>query len=210
MSFDPASGVTEALKREKLIPNVIPETFIPSMLFSIIYPGGNEVILGNELSTNDTAEEPDISFAPLSMPVEQADSEGDEVAYTLVMFDPDVPTRADPQYKTFRHWVITGLQSPADSSAATANSAALKIHPSVTPYRPPGPRPASGVHRYTFLLFQEPSSKPFSIPPDAPERNNDTLESRRHWNAIDFAEKYGLKLVGANFMLITAPPATEE
>lgn len=167
MAFDPARGVIEALKREKLIPEVIPESFVPSILFSIVYPGGNEVILGNELLISQTVDEPEISFTPLNMPVEQADSEGDEVTYTLVLFDPDVPTRADPQFKTFRHWVvrilmarvisdthddgqITGLKSPASTSATTASSAALKIHPPVTPYRPPGPRPESGVHRYSM------------------------------------------------------------
>ncbi|KAI0339202.1 PEBP-like protein [Trametopsis cervina] len=209
MSLDPLSGVTAALRREKLIPDVIPETFNPSMLFSIIYPGGKEVILGNELLISETAEEPEISFAPMSMPAEQADSQGEEVSYTLVMFDPDVPTRADPQFKTFRHWVITGLKSPADSSITTASSAALKTRPAVTPYRPPGPRPASGVHRYTFLLFQEPSTQTFTLPESAPEYESETLESRRHWDAVAFGKKYDLKLVGANYMLITAPPASE-
>ncbi|KAI0696588.1 PEBP-like protein [Cytidiella melzeri] len=209
MSFDPVSGVAEALRREQLIPDVLPESFVPSMLFSVVYPGSEEVMLGNELLVSDTEEEPQISFAPMSMPAEQADSDGDEVAYTLAMFDPDVPTRADPQFKTFRHWVITGLKSPAaTTSITTASTAALKTQPAITPYRPPGPRPASGVHRYTFLLFQEPLSKPLSIPEDAPEHHSDTLESRRHWDALAFGEKYGLKLVGANFMLIAASAAT--
>lgn len=114
MSVDPASGVTEALKREKLIPDVLPESFVPSILFSVVYPGGKEVILGNELLISETTEEPEISFAPLSLPVEQADatSQGGEgeVSYTLVMFDPDVPTRADPQFKTFRHWVVSATR----------------------------------------------------------------------------------------------------
>lgn len=91
------------------------------MLFSVVYPGGKEVVLGNELLISETVEEPEISFVPMSMPVEQADSTGDEVSYTLVMFDPDVPTRADPQFKTFRHWVVcyrchNKTQSPGSSS----------------------------------------------------------------------------------------------
>jgi phosphatidylethanolamine-binding protein len=167
MSFDPVSGVSEALRRERLIPDVLPESFVPSMLFSVVYPGGKEVVLGNELLVSEAAEEPQVSFAPMNMPVEQADSDGEEVAYTLVMFDPDVPMSSNPQFRSFRHWVvsliisfvteyltqamdkITGLKSPADTSAVTASSAALKTHPAITPYRPPGPRPASGVHRYS-------------------------------------------------------------
>ena len=49
-----------------------------------------------------------------------------------------------------------------------------------------------------FLLFEEPAS--FSIPGDAVEHVA-TLKDRRSWNAGAFAEKYGLKLVGANFFV---------
>jgi phosphatidylethanolamine-binding protein len=59
-----------------------------------------------------------------------------------------------------------------------------------------------------FLLFQEPSREALLIEEDAPERINDSLESRRHWKPVEFGEKYGMKLVGANFMLVTAPPAS--
>jgi len=49
-----------------------------------------------------------------------------------------------------------------------------------------------------FLLFEEPAS--FSIPRGAIEHVT-TLKDRRSWNAGAFAEKYGLKLVGANFFV---------
>jgi hypothetical protein len=50
-----------------------------------------------------------------------------------------------------------------------------------------------------FLLFEEPAS--FSIPKGAIEHIA-TLKDRRLWNAgRAFAEKYGLKLVGANFFV---------
>ena len=44
---------------------------------------------------------------------------------------------------------ITGLKSPAVTSNSAEALNALKTHPSTTPYRPPGPRPNSGVHRYS-------------------------------------------------------------
>lgn len=49
-----------------------------------------------------------------------------------------------------------------------------------------------------FLLFEEPAS--FSIPKGAIEHVA-TSKDRRSWNAWAFAEKYGLKLVGANFFV---------
>ncbi|KAK7689650.1 hypothetical protein QCA50_007443 [Cerrena zonata] len=116
------------------------------------------------------------------------------------MVDPDAPSRAEPLYKSFRHWLITGLKSPKDSATL-----AFKTQLATTPYRPPGPRPGSGLHRYTFLLFQEPSpSSAFSVPEGSPEHGA-SLEERRSWDAVQFADKYGLKLVGANYMLIRSP-----
>ena len=53
-----------------------------------------------------------------------------------------------------------------------------------------------------FLLFQEPAgAEPFTIPLGAPEYGA-ALEERRSWNPITFAEKYNLKLIGANYFLV--------
>ena len=53
-----------------------------------------------------------------------------------------------------------------------------------------------------FLLFQEPvGSEPFVVPPGVPEHGA-ALEERRSWNPIEFADRYGLKLVAANYFLV--------
>ncbi|EMD32339.1 hypothetical protein CERSUDRAFT_58547 [Gelatoporia subvermispora B] len=207
-TLDPLSSVVTSLEREGIIPDVLPETFSPSVLFSINYPNGTEVMFGNELTVQDTLDEPTINFVPMNLPSAQAHSSGqsvaDEVSYTLAMLDPDAPSRAEPLYKSFRHWVVTGLRSPPLTSSNTSSSAALSTRPATTPYRPPGPRPSSGIHRYIFLLFGEPpSAQGLVVPPEAPEHDV-TLEERRNWDALAFAERYGLKLVGANYFLIRA------
>lgn len=89
-----------------------------------------------------------------------------EVTYscTIVLTDPDALSRADPNYRQFRHWVVRSCQlrkrrmlngrvtclqimglksSPDDVMAKTKGS--------TTRYRPPGPGPGSGVHRYGEL-----------------------------------------------------------
>ena len=51
-------------------------------------------------------------------------------------------------------------------------------------------------------MFQEPAgAEPFTIPLGAPEYGA-ALEERRSWNPITFAEKYNLKLIGANYFLV--------
>ncbi|THU78255.1 PEBP-like protein [Dendrothele bispora CBS 962.96] len=205
-SLDPLSSIVTALKRELIIPEIIPESanFYPSVLFSVIYPSGREGILNTELTIEDALDEPEVNFTPMVASDEftgDSTSNDSETSYTLVMTDPDAPSRANPTSKEFRHWVITGLKAPAQSSDKTGNLTALKTKPSTTPYRPPGPFPGSGLHRYTFLLFQEPPG--FSLPPDAKEFG-DSIPERRHWKAFEFGEKYGLKLVGANYFIVRA------
>ena len=109
MSLDPLSNVVSALEHERIIPDVIP-AFVPTHLFSIIYPNGKEVVLGNEFTVEETVDEPLISLAPMNMPVEQADSSAEggvqDPSYTLAMLDPDAPTHDNPEFRSFRHWVV--------------------------------------------------------------------------------------------------------
>ncbi|THH28601.1 hypothetical protein EUX98_g5578 [Antrodiella citrinella] len=205
-SLDPLTSVISALKHEKIIPDVVPEDFNPTMLFSVVWPDRVEVLLGNELTVEETAEEPSIDFTPMNMPVEQADSAGYEVSYTLVMVDLDAPYRKDPIYRSFRHWVVTGLKSPADTASKTSNLTALKTSGATTPYRPPGPHPNSGVHRYTFLLFQEP---PNLVIPEGALEHGATLAERRSWDVMNFAAQYGLKLVAVNFFRVQSVTEAE-
>lgn len=50
-----------------------------------------------------------------------------------------------------------------------------------------------------FLLFQEPPGG-LIIPAEAVEHKGNAKE-RAKWNAVEFAEKYNLKLVGVNYFL---------
>ncbi|EKM52967.1 uncharacterized protein PHACADRAFT_259141 [Phanerochaete carnosa HHB-10118-sp] len=210
MAHDPLSNVVTALERSGIIPDVVPaaRSFTPTHLFAVLYPTGTgrEVLLGNEFSRDETLDEPVVSFTPMSVASTPEDANADP-SYTLVMLDPDVPSRAEPTNRSFRHWVITGLKPPAepDSASTTASAAALETQPAVTPYRAPDPRPNTGVHRYTFLLFTEPPAG-VQIPHDAPEHLNER-EQRRKWDVWAFANKYGLELVGANFLTVRAPDA---
>ncbi|KAH0589897.1 Phosphatidylethanolamine-binding like protein [Termitomyces sp. J132] len=186
------SHVVSVLQKEKVIPDVVPPDFIPTIFFTIVWPDGKEATLGNFLTREDTLEEPRIHV------IYTPSVEASTASYTLVMTDPDAPSRADPKYRQFRHWVITGLRIPP----VTESSSVVKTQPSTTPYRPPGPPPGSKVHRYTFLLFEEPESG-FVVPPGALEYGI-ALEERRSWNAVDFGNRYGLKLVGVNLFLVQA------
>ena len=103
---DPLSKVTSALQAEKIIPDVIPASvhFSPRVLFSVVWPStATEVILGNKISKNLVQEEPEIKILPMQG---TGGSDVEEVSYVVVMTDPDAPSRADPKFGEWRHWVV--------------------------------------------------------------------------------------------------------
>ncbi|KAF8812944.1 PEBP-like protein [Phlegmacium glaucopus] len=200
---DQITHLTTALKNEQVIPDIIPPSikFTPSVLFSIIWPSnGTEATLGNKIAKDMTQDEPDIKILSSTHAMAEGGHSGDDVSYTLVMTDPDAPSRNDPKFGEWRHWIVAGLKLPAENT----DSLVLKGKPAITPYYPPAPPPGSGFHRYVFLLFQEPAGG-VNIPKDNLE-HNPSPASRRSWNAMAFADKHDLKLVGANFLLTETTP----
>ncbi|KAJ8588360.1 PEBP-like protein [Rhizopogon salebrosus TDB-379] len=194
--LDPLTAVRTALTDAGVIPDVIPADppFIPKALLVVTFPTGQEALLGNTLTKADAADEPTVAFTPMQVP------DVSEPTYTLVMTDPDAPSRKDPKFGQWRHWVTTGVKAPPISTFETGDLAAQLTKPAVTPYYPPAPPKGTGPHRYVFLLYQEPSSD-FSIPANAPERKTEPAD-RRNWNAAKFADEYGLKLVAVNFFYV--------
>ncbi|KAL5504798.1 TFS1 [Sanghuangporus vaninii] len=203
--LDPLSSVAASLRKDRIIPDVIPDNFTPSVLFSVNW-GEKEALLGNELTKEDTQNEPSVQLTPMG-------AEEGNPTYTLAMLDPDAPSHDDPKFGPFRHWVVFGLRPPSPGEVIAAASAeADLLSPSAdplaattfkaapTPYRPPGPGPGSGKHRYVFLLFQEPKGG-YTLSPDAPEFGTE-LEARRKWSPMEFAKLHNLTLVGVNYFVL--------
>jgi len=191
---NPLTAAKDALKKAKVIPDVVPESFKPTTLFAISYSDAGIVEIGQEVDVEDTQEEPDLTLLFINGIGEDMKSGG---TYTVAIVDPDARPLEGKTNKLFRHWLITGLISEhADEKNEVP---LLKSKKSTTAYKAPAPRPGTGIHRYVFLLFHEPSSG-ITIPKDAPE-NGDETDQRRSFDVLKFAEHYGLKLVGANFFL---------
>ena len=68
----------------------------------------------------------------------------DKSLYTLVNVDPDAPSRKAPQYREWRHWLVTNIPSNKIAEG-TVNST----------YRGAGPPKGTGLHRYVFLLYKQ-------------------------------------------------------
>jgi phosphatidylethanolamine-binding protein len=97
------SVVTSALRQARLVPDIVPEDFEPSIFLSITYPNGLQALLGNELTVEETTDQPSITFSSINPADETIDV---SAFYTLAMLDPDAPFAAEPIYRSFRHWVV--------------------------------------------------------------------------------------------------------
>lgn len=110
--LDPLNAVRTALADAGVIPDVIPAVppFLPKALLVVTFPTGQEALLGNTLTKTDTSDEPTVAFTPMQSDVI------DEPTYTLVMTDPDAPSRYDPKFAQWRHWVVSDFISKKRSS----------------------------------------------------------------------------------------------
>jgi len=145
------------------------------------------------------------------MPMEPDPGDDNSSAFTLVMVDPDAPSRKEPENGPFRHWVLSGLKPPTPGEIEVAASTEREILSSdpdplsaqtsnvpISQYTPPQPPQGSGPHRYVFLLFSEKDGG-YDVPENAVELDHN---NRKRWDAMAFAKKYGLTLVGANFFIV--------
>jgi len=169
------------LKEHGIIPDVV-DDFTPTALLSIEYPKGKSVSLGNTLSPDATQEQPIIRITP---------DGGGEATYTVVLTDPDAPSRDDPKWSEFCHWIVTGLEA----ESATEVSVDVSKGKQIVKYNGPATPEKTGKHRYVFLLYKGGKIGEMEGPKERKRWGN---EEQRH-GVRQWSAKYDLKLVGANF-----------
>ncbi|KAI0018503.1 phosphatidylethanolamine-binding protein [Xylariomycetidae sp. FL0641] len=178
------SKVRDALKSAEIIPTVIPD-FTPSLFLSASWSDDTSASLGNEVSVDAVQDSPRLRLRRPSS------SSADETSYAVALTDPDAPSRANPEWAEICHWLVTNVTSSSSSSSAT----------DLMPYKPPGPPPETGAHRYVFLAFAAANGT-------AVARLNLTAPAdRKHWGYGEpgmgvwaWAEENGLEPVAANFV----------
>ncbi|ODQ66139.1 phosphatidylethanolamine-binding protein [Nadsonia fulvescens var. elongata DSM 6958] len=195
------SSIQESLKKHEIVPDVIDDGFNPSCLLTISYTKEIGVSMGNNLKPSETKNIPDVFVATDYTPSEKsnASSSNSEPKYTLVLTDPDAPSRTEKKWSEFCHYIVTGLTIPTDpKSGVSLGKLDISKGSTLMPYCGPAPPPKTGKHRYVFLLYKEPqvSHGVLMKPPrDRPTWGTDVPAS----GVRDWAKKYNLELAGVNF-----------
>ncbi|RDW95286.1 PEBP-like protein [Coleophoma crateriformis] len=178
-------AIRSVLKEAKIINEVV-DDFKPRCYVAPFYGSQKiPVALGNIIKTSKTKGTPSVK---ITCPRQRETS-----GLTLVLTDPDAPSRDNPRWSEMCHFV--GL-IPIDDKHDLEFSLAGTDFDEIVEYKPPGPPPKTGYHRYVFLLL---------------EGNNTNLTApgkRQHWGfgkqrhgVRDWAKQEGLKVVGANFFI---------
>ncbi|KAH9821758.1 phosphatidylethanolamine-binding protein [Melampsora americana] len=161
-------------------------------LLNVIYPTGN-INLGQLYNKTDVATKPTISVTPLADSINNFKAPN---AFTLVLTDANALGNPDPQLETFVHFLQNGATfgDPSQNNSMNLNEGSGTV---VTSYVAPGPLLNSGLHRYAWLLFAQPSG--FNAPANLSTAN----VGPGHWNFNAYVVGSGLgDLVASSFFTV--------
>jgi phosphatidylethanolamine-binding protein len=123
------------------------------------------------------------------------------MTYTITLTDPDAPSRENPKWSEMCHWIATGASvSSTEHCKHCSLQLSFKDLKEIMPYKPPGPPPKTGPHRYVFLVWAPKNGTTDQLHLTKPK-------DRQHWGTgeegggvRDWAEENGLVVVGGNFV----------
>lgn len=183
-----AVGLTarDRLKKAEIIPTVI-DTFNPLLTVNITWPKATAEY-GNTVNPDKTQDMPEVTFFD-SLPGSAWPS-GKTPQLTLAMSDPDAPSRDNPEWSEICHWIAT------DIALSMSEQTASKGLKEVMSYKPPGPPPKTGKHRYVFVALAPANGTTETLHLRKPG-------DRQHWGYDKerqglrmWAEEMGLGVVG--------------
>jgi len=106
--------------------------------------------------------------------------------YTLIMNDPDAPSRKDPKFGEWHHWLVVNVPGGKLSEGQVMSE-----------YVGSGPPKGTGLHRYVLLVYKQSGKQDFAGLHKLTNRSGD---HRPKWKVREFVNKYKLgDLVAGNF-----------
>ncbi|EDV58767.2 protein D3 [Drosophila erecta] len=156
--------IDKTMEEHCVVPDVIAKA--PAQTAVVEYPGDIVVKPGQVLTPTQVKDEPCVKW--------EADA---NKLYTLCMTDPDAPSRKDPKFREWHHWLVGNIPG-GDVAKGEVLSA----------YVGSGPPPDTGLHRYVFLIFEQRCKLTF----DEKRLPNNSGDGRGGFKIAEFARKYAL------------------
>ncbi|QLQ78726.1 hypothetical protein HG537_0B00750 [Torulaspora globosa] len=202
-AFSFTGATCEALAKHEILKDVLKdEKFEPWGVLNVQFSSDAPVAMGNTLTVAKTQSKPSVQFN--LNPERDAPRITDNDLFTLVMTDPDAPSRGDKKWSEYCHYVESDIRILERSQTTTG-----KVEPQfvcaevqggkvLQPYAPPGPPKGTGKHRYVFLLLKQPqgvTSSRFTRIADRPNWGYGTPAT----GVSRWATENGLEPIAANF-----------
>ncbi|KAK4879919.1 hypothetical protein RN001_008065 [Aquatica leii] len=167
------SVLQRAMIKDYIVPDVIDHA--PINFAYVMYDNGL-VDCGNELTPTDVKSCPSVTWMSR-----------DTHYYTLCMTDPDAPSRKNPVYREWHHWLMVNIPGSSISLGETLSE-----------YIGSAPPEGTGLHRYVFLVYEQPKKLAF----DEERLCNTSAHNRAKFKIKKFADKYrlGNPIAGNYFM----------
>ncbi|XP_071801019.1 protein D2-like [Asterias amurensis] len=157
-----------------VVPDVV-DVAVPTAA-EVKWDSGATAQMGNVCTPTQIQNQPTVTW-----PIEEG------ALYTVVMTDPDAPSRADPKFREWRHWLVVNVSNNDISSGSVRSE-----------YIGAGPPKDTGLHRYVILIYKQPG---FINPEKIPFYPNCDINGRAKWKVREFAESHGLgNPVAGNFL----------
>ena len=173
-----AGRLLTAVNAHQVVPDVIDQP--PPFTAEVKYSSGMLMMMGAELTPTQVKDIPDFVIWP-------HDFLEPDTYYTLCLTDPDAPSREEPKFREFLHWLIVNI--PASGQLSSGQT--------LVEYVGSGPPQGTGLHRYVLLVYRQPDGL---ISYDEKHVSNRSREGRRSFQIRAFAEKYKLgQPVAGNF-----------
>ncbi|XP_055334013.1 protein D2-like [Paramacrobiotus metropolitanus] len=154
----------EKFAKAGIVPDVI--STAPVGVIDVKYPSGAKMELGNELKPRQVKDQPEVHWKA-----------NDKDLYTLCMTDPDAPSRSDPKFREWHHWLVVNIPG-----------CNIKEGQVMSEYVGSGPPEKTGKHRYVMLAYKQPGK----ISPSEKHLTNRSGDGRGKFKIASFAEKYKL------------------
>ena len=165
-----------------------------------------EVKLGNTIKPKHVQDQPSITLH------DETSSNGyaaSNMTYVVTLTDPDAPSRDDPKWSEMCHWIAANITLSENTysilpvpflSLEKPDKVSKKGVDEVIEWKPPGPPPKTGKHRYVFLVFAPKNGTTETLHLSKPKERQHWGTGEERGGVRDWAEENGLVPVGANFM----------
>ncbi|KRX98670.1 Phosphatidylethanolamine-binding -like protein F40A3.3 [Trichinella pseudospiralis] len=133
-SYSSMPSLKDKFEEHKVIPDVVDQA--PTQLLEVKYKSGVQADLGNVLTPTQVKEPPSLNWVTTP-----------GALYTIVLTDPDAPSRQNPKFREWHHWLVANIPGCEINKGEVLSD-----------YIGSGPPQGTGLHRYVFLVYQQKSN----------------------------------------------------